>query len=660
MKMVRVVVCGMSACCVAQLACGQTDALTAPQSGDTRLEGRIGAAVERCLSARVYSDWAHGAMYDEAVNSFRTHADDVDKACGWQNEYWGKTMLCTAGAIAYTHDKALAARALKKVHAFVDEFQKPNGYLSTYAKEDFLGGATNGYGMWCFNIWGRKYTLWALVEMHRATGDKKCLDAARKMADHLIDQLARLDKPIYRTGSWNGISSMSILRPMNELYRLTGDKRYLAFTQQILEGLLRQNGGPGAMLANAARKEPINTWFPKPALWAKTYEMLSCLEGAIDSLRVQDNAAVRTGIGQFIGHLEQEEINPMRSAGNFDHFYNGGKTFNASTELCDVVHWIRVCRELLLLTGEAKYADYMEEAFYNAFLAGVARDGRWGAHIIRAFGSRHLWAPAQTGMIEHQCCPDNMMRTYFDMANTMSARDAKGNTIVLQYADFTSASGADRVTVRGGYPYAEGPVEVCVTRTQAGKVRFRVPQWSAASFCVNGERKAVENGWCEVDASAGVNSYELRFELSPRILDVHLYAEPRDNGKDFLNNMRLYVKRNMTMLTPEMEGLLRLDAASYVMRGPLVLAKGRLTGMSRDDTFFASTLRGQYWKAGSGLHAWKTSIERVRGSAATAGVEDLWQLTFTRGGHEKVTAFVTDFASASNVDDPANWFSLWF
>ena len=94
--------------------------------------------MERCIRARCYSDWARGPMYEEAANAFRTHWDDTVGFGGWQNEYWGKTMLSFAGAVEYTADPALHDWALEKAHAFIDEFQKPNGYLSTYLREDFL------------------------------------------------------------------------------------------------------------------------------------------------------------------------------------------------------------------------------------------------------------------------------------------------------------------------------------------------------------------------------------------------------------------------------------------------------------------------------------------------------------------------------------------
>lgn len=75
------------------------------------------------------------------------------------------------GAAGVSADTCIRARCYEKTHAFLKEFQKPNGYLSTYAKEDFLRKNPENPDAeqhWCFNIWGRKYTLWALVEILRS------------------------------------------------------------------------------------------------------------------------------------------------------------------------------------------------------------------------------------------------------------------------------------------------------------------------------------------------------------------------------------------------------------------------------------------------------------------------------------------------------------
>ena len=649
-----------------------TDFLRPCASGDARLLGRAGAAADACIHARAYSDWARGPMYEECVNSFRTHWDDTEGRAGWQNEYWGKTMLCFAGAVAYTRDPSLRDWVLARAHEFVEEFQKPNGYLSTYSREDFLRNNPDNPDArthWCFNVWGRKYTFWALIELHKATGDADCLAAAVKMADHLIAQLSRLGLTLDKTGSWNGISSMSILRPMLELYRLTNDGRYLSLAGDIVRAMDAEPTSPASMIRDAFRKEPIVSWYPLPTFWAKAYEILSCLEGLVEYYRITGEKRVLDAVMAWHKHLTDEELNPMGSAGYFDHFLNAAAHVNGMTELCDVVHWIRLNRELLLLTGEAKYADFIEESFLNAFLAGVWRDGRWGAHIIRSHGTRHLSAPAQTGMTLHQCCPDNMMRTYFDYAGSQVARAADGALCVMLYTDGKVSEGGDTVEVSGGYPWADGPVIVKANLAKAGRLRFRVPQWAGGPrFCAAAAgRMPASPGWLEVDAAAGENAWTLNFDMAPRLVEwtgreEEIPPSPQENNDEIPE----YTVHFMEWYTPEMADLSRREPAMRVLRGPLMLAKGRLAGTSREETLFTSTLRGQGWRAvklekaplreGGGGEA---AVGSWAHTAANVGVAQSWTLVLQRGDETREIP-VADYASVSNIDDSANWFSLWF
>ncbi len=653
---------------------------------DARLLGRAGDATDACLRARAYSDWARGPMYDECVNSFRTHWDDTNPdGPGWQNEYWGKTMLCFAGAVAYTRDPALKGWVLDRAHEFIAEFQHPNGYLSTYSREDFLRNNPENPDArqhWCFNVWGRKYTLWALIELHKATGDAECLAAAVKMADHLIAQLDRLGLTLDKTGAWHGLSSMSILRPLLELHRLTGTGRYLALARDIVRAMDAEPATPASLIKNAFREEPIVTWFPLPTFWAKAYEILSCLEGLVEYYRVTGEKRVLDAVMAWHGHLVREELNPMGSAGYFDHFLNAASHVNGMTELCDVTHWIRLNRELLLLTGDPRYADFIEEAFLNAFLAGVSRDGRWGAHIVRSHGTRHLSAPAQTGMHLHQCCPDNMMRTYFDYAGCQVARAADGALCVLLYTDGMASIGADRVEISGGYPWADGPVAVKATLAAAGKVRFRVPQWAGEGLRGEAEKsfvtrshestkgnrlgaglrvfessceadaRNVGDGWVEVDGRAGDNAWLLRFDMAPRLVEWTGHEEPIPPSPQSGNeDIPEYTVHFMEWYTPEMANLSRHEPAMRVLRGPLVLAKGRLAGTSREETLSKATLRGEGWRA--------AAIRPAARTAANAGVVQPWTLILEHDGETRNIP-VADFASVSNIDDPSNWFSLWF
>ena len=49
---------------------------------DAFLLGAVGETMHRCIRERCHSDWARGPVYEEAVNSFRTHWDDTEGRAG--------------------------------------------------------------------------------------------------------------------------------------------------------------------------------------------------------------------------------------------------------------------------------------------------------------------------------------------------------------------------------------------------------------------------------------------------------------------------------------------------------------------------------------------------------------------------------------------------
>ena len=639
------------------------DALTPAAKGDVKVLGRPGELLQASLNCRVFSAHAQGAVYDEATNSFATHWDDTNGRNGWQNEYWGKTMLCYAGAIAYTRDAALKAWAVEKTRAFVAAYQKPNGYLSTYGQEDKIGQRKpqdDPRRTWNFSIWGRKYTMWALIDLYHATGDRACLEAAEKMADHLLAQLKRVDTPIELTGSWAGLSPMTILKPMLLLYKDLNKPEYLEFCRHIVatndkdeKDRLDMN-----LIRDALSDRPIEAWYgERRYCLAKAYELMSFFEGVAEYHRVTGDARALAAVKAFQRHLVDEEMNPMRSASYFDHFLGARKRVNGMTELCDVTHWIRLNRELWLLTGETQYLDLIEEAFYNAFLAGVTPDGAWGAHIIRSHGMRHLTAPAQTGMKLHQCCPDNMLRTFYDWADTVADVAKDGAWEVNLYSDADVTLPGAKLAIRGNYPVSE-TFRLAVEAGKAGRLRLRVPYW-ATEISVDGKALKPTAGRVELAVAAGAHSFALALAMPPRIVD--------NEAPDFEDVDKVldcdpfkpegYTKRFMSWYTPEMEGLARRTPATQVMRGPLVLAKGRAAGTCRTETLDFNTIRRQ---AG-----WKLSLAPAKRSAKNAGVWGAWELTMEKElgdkqGVAKKTVPVADYWSVSCMDDAANWFSLWF
>lgn len=84
---------------------------------------------------------------------------------------------------------------------------------------------------------GRKYTSLGLIAWYDLSGDKKALEAACRVVDHLMTQVGPGKVDIVSTGNYIGMPSSSVLEPVMYLYNRTKEKRYLD-----LPNILSDNG----------------------------------------------------------------------------------------------------------------------------------------------------------------------------------------------------------------------------------------------------------------------------------------------------------------------------------------------------------------------------------------------------------------------------------
>ena len=630
------------------LVLGASDVVTPPCPADIRLSGYVARKMDALVHERFMTEFARTTVYDEAENAFRTHCDDLrTKGLGWwQGEYWGKTMLSAAEVYSHTHDEGLKNFILDKAHRFLSDHQRTDGYIGSYSDARFVRVFNKPeVQSWCWNIWGRKYTIWALYDIYRQTGDHVCLDAAIKSMDQMLAMLKELNLRISETGSFYGMPSSSILKPLLLIYRETGKKEYLDAAREIVADFDRSGHPQGNIIADAFGDSPIHEWHPEPFFWAKAYETMSCMEGLIEYYRVTGEQRPLEAVKRLHAKLVSNELNPMGGVGYFDHFVDGGHRPNSMTELCDVTHWIRINRELYLLTGDARYLDFIEKAFYNAFLASVYRDGKWGAHAVRSHGRRHRTAPHQVWMKYHQCCIDNMPRTFVDWIATQVGARGDEAIDVNFYSDMKATQDGVTISVSGNYPIADA-VEVRIVTDRARKVRFRVPGWSRMIKVNDADARGP---WHTVDVPAGESVWRLAFDMTPMVVSTYtqntVYSTDWFYGEamsDWLVSVFESAHEN-----PEMKGLSRTEGAAFVMRGPLLLARCTRAGGAAEEIL----------KVGKTVN--HGGFEATATPHQNANVWGAWTLTLKSGKDERKVE-VSDYASSADTDDPDNTFSIWF
>ena len=202
----------------------------------------------------------------------------------WIGEHVGKFLFSAANSYRYTHDVRMKALMDEMVKKYIVT-QLPDGYLGTYLPDNY-------WKSW--DVWAHKYAIIGLLGYYQVTGDIKALETAKRAADLVCkvfgEGLGQLD--LNKSGYQNGMASGSILEPMVDLYRYTGDEKYLSFARYILKNFESETG---AKIISTLQEGGNVTKVGN----AKAYEMLSCFVGMLKYYQL-------TG--------EQQYLTPLKTA----------------------------------------------------------------------------------------------------------------------------------------------------------------------------------------------------------------------------------------------------------------------------------------------------------------------------------------------------------
>lgn len=321
--------------------------------------------------------------------------------------------------------------------------------------------------------------------------------------------------------------------------------------------------------------------------------MMSCLDGLLELYRVTGVKKYFDAVVCMYDLLNENELNVMRSVGFNDIFANASTLENALSEPCDVIHWIRMCTELFALTGDVKYANSVEKAFYNAFLASVSDDGKWGARAVRS-NCKNVFAEGQSGTKYNQCCLDNIPRGYINV--TQFAFMQKQNELYINlYCPSETKINSDgmnaAVRITDGY-IQNGIVNVIVETEKELTVNLRIPDTSGERVCVNGVIINGDKGYYKMHLPAGKTVIDLDFALKAQIHDFK--SEVPKVADDDFRNLR-WTPYGIKGRTMPKEFMMK-KRCSYVTYGPILLAKSKKCGMSESDMFDFETICEKNYK----------------------------------------------------------------
>ena len=272
----------------------------------------------------------------------------------WAGEHVGKYLETACNTWKLTKDPRLKKQMDRILYGLIHT-QQEDGYLGTYTPDQY-------WTSW--DVWSHKYNLYGLLAYYTQTGYQPALEACKKMGDLLCktfgEQPGQLD--IINAGTHIGMAATSILDPMVELYKFTGDQKYLDFCYYMLRAWEQDNGPKviSRLLATGNVAKVGN---------GKTYEMISNFVGLANLYRLTGDAKLLEPLLIAWKDIVKNRLYITGTASAHEYFQEPGHLpagVDASMgEGCVTTTWMQFNQQLYLITGENKYLEQIEKTVYN-------------------------------------------------------------------------------------------------------------------------------------------------------------------------------------------------------------------------------------------------------------------------------------------------------
>lgn len=495
-------------------------------SSRTALGGLLGQALEN-------SQKAHLARFiqDETSPPIRLFCPEhvgQNHEGDWYGEHAGKWLAAAARAVRRTHDPLLRT-SLCRVATYLVSRQSTDGYLGTYAPpRRFMCRQVTRAMTWdgapaqrTWDIWVHGYLILGLIEAAKALDHPASLEAARRIGDLCRHTLTTGGIDITTLGNHHGLSATILLEPAVELYFATGEKPYLELAELILQ---QANAAPALAFLPEALKGTDAAFIATGKAYQLCWNLAGLAKlhratGRPDYLRAVLNQweSIRThhltlGGGPWggVGHRSREVFN---APGFFSPY--------GFVETCSTFAWIQLNRELLAITGEARFADEIERSAYNDLLGAQAPDGSNWCYYSYPNGRRVFttyW----------RCCKSSGPCALEELPPLAYGLTPAGAVAVNLYGPGTTliehpGAGPIRLTQETAYPH-EGEIRLSLgfKHPTPLALQLRIPGWvEQADFQINGspvDLDPVPNTYARFDRTwRDGDTVTIRFAMTPRL-----------------------------------------------------------------------------------------------------------------------------------------------
>ena len=272
----------------------------------------------------------------------------------WIGEHVGKFLEAACNSYANTADPALKIQIDRSAQQLIAA-QLPDGYLGTYD----IGSHWTSW-----DVWSHRYDIMGLLKYYELSGFKPALTASEKIGNLLMKTFGteKGQRDIVRAGGHVGMAATCILESMGELYRFSGNKKYLDYCYFLIKSF-NNPGGPRIIstLDSIGRVDKVAN--------AKAYEMLSNLLGVVKLYRLTNDEQFLKPVLAAWNDIAANRLYITGTTSSFEHFQDDqvlpAENNSNMGEGCVTTTWIQFNYQLLCITGEMKYINELERSVYN-------------------------------------------------------------------------------------------------------------------------------------------------------------------------------------------------------------------------------------------------------------------------------------------------------
>jgi hypothetical protein len=338
------------------------------------------------------------------------------------------------------------------------------------------GKLGESYWGWPNTVVGR-----ALMAEYSATGDAK---VAQTLSDCLLG-----------TRGFSGRDGL-LAEEALYLYGLSGDPRLLEIAKRSYDRYFISDPRSFSQVDKIRGDKPLREHGVTAAEQLKLLPLMFCYTGDKEALELA-NLAYRKVEGDSL----------MPDGGIVSSESMSTTAFNSMHETCDITDWSWSFGYMLMASGDAHWADRVEQATFNALPGAVTKDFKQ----LQYFSSANQILCSDTACTriaptrmsyrtahETECCTGNVNRAMPNYVTRMWMRMDGGIAATLFGPSEVSADiNGQRVTItqETDYPFRETiSFKVKMAKPATFDFGLRIPEWcDAASVKVNGKSASVES-----------------------------------------------------------------------------------------------------------------------------------------------------------------------